>query len=160
MSPRTSHLVAWHHNQWLPGGHMFACFSVNVQMDHSVLFSTLPCPLSEFPFVCFLLRVANRVAHLFVAFLFHAVRFVVSSLLRCAQWLATRACLDWLLLAQKFGHMRAAAFACRSLCAWQGFCCHFPTSEQWWTEPSSDWLQTHRPLEVNAMLSTGSLLRG
>ena len=49
MSPRTSHLFAWPQNQWLPGGRMFACFSVNVSMVHSVLFSTLPCSLSEFP---------------------------------------------------------------------------------------------------------------
>ena len=55
---------------------------------------TLPCPLSEFPFICFLLRVASRVVHLFVVFLFNSVRIVVSSLLRCVQWLSTRACLD------------------------------------------------------------------
>ena len=45
MSPRTSHLVAWPQNQWLPGGHMrlSQCFNGPPRA-----LPTLPCPLSEF----------------------------------------------------------------------------------------------------------------
>ena len=45
MSPRTSHLIAWPHNQWLPGGHMLLsqCFNGPPRA-----LPTLPCPLSEF----------------------------------------------------------------------------------------------------------------
>ena len=131
MSPRISHRRGCTINGCQAGTRAL----LNFQMDHPMLLSLF---LAHFLISLCLLPSACRKPCCSLVF-----RFVVSlyglrdsSPRRCVQWLSTRACFDRLVLAQKFGHMRAPAFACRILSAWQGFCCHFSNRGTMVTAPS------------------------